>query len=328
MATPVSCHHPGRVRDPYDSDVSRALFPTLLAAVLAGRAVRRRRHRGLHARRPRRTPADTAPTQSTRHRPATATTDRSRSPAGHQSARRPGRRSRRTGRCRPPAADGSRQHLLTAARLPALGDDLAWTVVGTDAEAPEPDRRLPEDLARRHRRGARRTPRLRRPGRLRRRGAPSRSSRKFARRRRRPGAPSRCCAPGATTARQRLDYPRKDGRPAGRRSPTAEPAASPGTTASPTAPAARSDAAGTGIVAHAAPWLTIVEITGRPATIYPDASGTPPAAPYAGSRPPCAGLDGRPDLGQAQSAERLGMGTPRRESGVPDRERLTARGRS
>ena len=148
------------------------------------------------------------------------------------------------------------QHLLSAARLPALGDDLAWTVGRHRRRGTRADRRLPEDLARRHR------------------GRCSAVRREFAG----PdgsGVAARqivakfADAKSAWRAEQvlrawrddceeRLDYRRKDGRPArggrhrrGRRRAT---------TALSYGSRRATDAAGTGIVREGR-WLTIVEIT-------------------------------------------------------------------
>ena len=68
---------------------------------------------------------------------AAATSTSQPGSTAHQRPRRPGRKIAPTIL---PAArrDGSRAHLLTAHRMPALGEGLAWSVAATEPESPDP----------------------------------------------------------------------------------------------------------------------------------------------------------------------------------------------
>jgi hypothetical protein len=135
MATPVSCHHPGRSA-PYDSGVTRVLLPALLAAVLVAGGCA-----GADGPDASPAPRKSEPTESTGTPAAepTAGTPAAAEPSStaHQRTRKPGRKIAPT---LVPAArpDGSWAHLLTADRMPALGDGLAWSVAATEPETADP----------------------------------------------------------------------------------------------------------------------------------------------------------------------------------------------
>jgi len=115
-------------------DVPRALFPTLLAAVLVTG--------GCAADDP--TTSTPAPARTSPAEPTQAASP-TEQPATEPTEQKPRRHRSRGGgkKIAPTPLPSARrstpaQHLLSAARLPALGDDLAWTVVDTNAEASEP----------------------------------------------------------------------------------------------------------------------------------------------------------------------------------------------
>ena len=155
-----------------------------------------------------------------------------------------------------------RGHLLTADRMPALGEGLAWSVAVDRARDARPDRRLPEDVAARHRRGARRTPGLRRPRGVGRRGPSDRGPVRGPQ----VGLARRAGAPlVARRLRVAAGLPAQGGRPAGggRDRAGRSPALPPDLrleACRPTPPASASVREGA--------WLTIVEISAD-SDVYP-----------------------------------------------------------
>ena len=260
----MSCHHPARVI-PTILDVPSALPHPAGRRPRDGRLCRRRPTTSTPA------PARTSPAEPTqaaspteqppRNRPAEARRHRSR--AGAKIAPTPLPSARRS---------TAAQHLLSAARLPALGDDLAWTVVDTDAEASEPTgacRRPRSSTSEPSRPSAASTP----AGRFRRRGPPDRREV----RRRQVGVARRAGAARlARRLRGRLDYRRKDVGPSRRSPPTRPPRA---TTGSATARAARPTRPAP---ASSARPLAHDRRDHRPPATTTRRAGALPVAPYAG----------------------------------------------